>query len=144
MCADFYAPLLLTHMNSYVRSYVCVCVFVFFATRPCIQVNNSGHSLSQCLQIIMAFMTLVCTHISISIYICCTLFLSLLLSLSCSLSLGQCVCECECGCVLQGRLLLWGILFIIILFAPLAHLQQGSAHQSAFRFLRCSCFFCGA
>lgn len=130
MCADFYAPLLLTQTNT----YVCVCVFVFFATRPCIQVNNLGHSLSQCLQIIMAFMTLVCTHISISIYICCTL----------SLSLWQCVCEYGCGCVLQGRLLLWGILFIIILFAPLAHLQQGSAHQSAFRFLRCSCFFCGA
>lgn len=59
-----------------------MCVFVFFATRPCIQVNNSGHSLSQCLQIIMAFMTLVCTHISISIYICCTLSLALSLSLS--------------------------------------------------------------
>lgn len=66
-------------------------MFVFFATRPCSQVNNLGHSLSQCLQIIMAFMTLVCIHLHLHM-----LLGALALP---PLPASWWGCGCGCGCV---------------------------------------------
>lgn len=133
LCVDFYAPLLVTH------THIHMYMFVFFATRPCSQVNNLGHSLSQCLQIIMAFMTLVCTHLHLHMLLGALTLPPLPPSpsqlMGVRLRLWVCV-----SVYFRVACLLWGILFIIILFAPHAHLQQGSAHLSAFRFLRCSCF----